>query len=207
MAMLARSPIQPPHATPSQPTHQFETADIAAGLKLARAKDHPAIRALALASEAGSWKSLLALSAGTMAWGMAAGDRRLAAAGQHMLLSGILASIVKTSLKRTVHRTRPNVLMDEGFYARGWPGTSVGPWQSFPSGHSAMSAAVACAVVRAYPKMKGPAYGTAAGIIAVQVMRGAHFPADVLTGAMIGVAAEAVVNRFARVDAEADALE
>ena len=162
------------------------------------------MRALALASEAGSWKSLLALSAGTMAWGMAAGDRRLAAAGQHMLLSGILASVVKTSLKRTVHRTRPNVLMDEGFYARGFPGTSVGPWQSFPSGHTALSAAVASAAVRAYPGMEGPAYVAAASVISLQVMRGAHFPADVLTGAFIGVAAETVVNRLARADAEAN---
>jgi membrane-associated phospholipid phosphatase len=171
---------------------------VAAGVSLARSKDHPVVGALALASEIGSWKSLLALSAGTWGWGMVVRDRRLADAGRHMLQAGILASIVKTTLKRTLHRTRPNVLMDEGVYARGWPGTSVGPWQSFPSGHSAISAAVACAAVRVYPEVKGVAYVTAAGVVAVQVVRGAHFPVDVMAGALIGVAAEATANRLAR---------
>lgn len=194
MAMLARSPRRPPHVTDALPANRFEAADVAVGLGLARAKDHPAMRALAMASEVGSWKSLLALSAGTFAWGLAARDRRLAEAGRHMLQAGLLASVVKTSLKRTVHRTRPNVLMDEGFYARGWPGTSVGPWQSFPSGHAALSVAVACAAARAYPEAKGAAYLAAAGVVAAQVLRGAHFPADVLTGALIGVAAEAAAN-------------
>lgn len=166
------------------------------GLTLAGAKDHPTIRALGLASEIGSWKSLLALSAGTLALGFVTRDRRLAEAGRHMLKAGILASVVKTSLKRTVHRTRPNVIMDEGIYARGWRGTSNGPWQSFPSGHSALSTAVACAAVRAYPEVRSAAYVAAAGVVAAQVLRGAHFPADVLAGALIGVAAEAAVDTF-----------
>lgn len=195
-AMLARSPNRTFRATAASPADRLESADVAAGLKLARAKDHPAIRAVARASEVGSWQSLLALSVGTLAWGTLARDRRLAEAGRHMLLAGILASVVKTSLKRTVHRTRPNVLMDEGIYARGCPGTNVGPWQSFPSGHSALSAAVACAAVRRYPEMKGPAYAAAAGIIAAQVVRGAHFPLDVLAGAVIGIAAESAVDRL-----------
>lgn len=194
MAMLARPPRRPTRSGIADPANRFEAADVAAGLGLARAKDHPAIRGLGLASEIGSWKSLLALSAGTFAWGMLARDRRLAEAGRHMLQAGILASVVKTSLKRTVHRTRPNVVMDEDFYARGWPGTSVGPWQSFPSGHSALSAAVACAAARAYPEMRGIAYAAATGVMVAQVLRGAHFPADVLGGALIGVAAEAAVD-------------
>lgn len=191
-AMLAR----PPHAMTGSPTSRIEAADVAAGLKLARAKDHAAVRALARASEVGSWQSLLALSVGTLAWGTITHDRRLAEAGRHMLRAGLLASLVKTSLKRTVHRTRPNVLMDEGIYARGRPGTNVGPWQSFPSGHSALSAAVACATARAYPEIKGPAYAAAAGVTTAQVVRGAHFPADVLMGALIGIAAEAAVHKL-----------
>ena len=80
--------------------------------------------------------------------------------------------------------------------ARGRPGTNVGPWQSFPSGHSALSAAVACATARAYPEIKGPAYAAAAGVTTAQVVRGAHFPADVLMGALIGIAAEAAVHKL-----------
>jgi hypothetical protein len=143
--------VRPPHAMTGSPTNRIEATDVATGLKLVHAKDHSAVRALARASEVGSWQSLLTLSVGTLAWGTVAHDRRLAAAGRRMLRAGILASLVKTSLERTVHRTRPNVLLDKGIYARGWPGTNVGPWQSFPSGHSALSAAVACATARAYP--------------------------------------------------------
>ncbi|MCC0808436.1 phosphatase PAP2 family protein [Methylobacterium sp. W2] len=194
--MLAQPPFRMPHSQPATAASRFEAADVTYGLKLAGAKDHPAVRALGLASEIGSWKSLLALSAGTLALGIVKRDRRLAEAGRHMLQAGIVASVVKTSLKRTVHRTRPNVLMDEGVYARGWPGTSNGPWQSFPSGHSALSAAVACAAVRSYPDVRSAAYVAAAGVVAAQVLRGAHFPADVLAGAVIGVAAESAVNRL-----------
>lgn len=202
--MLARTPSR--NCRPDPRSHRdraagiarrLEAADVASGLSLARAKDHRAVRALATASEIGSWKALFALSAGTLALGLTRGDRRLAGAGRAMLAAGILASLVKTTLKRTVHRTRPNVLIDEGLYARGRPGTRKGPWQSFPSGHSALSVAVARAAARAYPEIGAAATAGAAGVILVQVLRGAHFPADVLAGAAIGLAAEAVTHRCA----------
>nr|WP_245296375.1 phosphatase PAP2 family protein [Methylorubrum extorquens] len=173
----------------------IEAADVASGLSLARAKDRPAIQAMGSASEIGSWQALFALSATALALGLVARDRRLAHAGRNMLTAGLVASLVKTTIKRTVHRTRPNVFMDEGHYARGRPGTGNGPWQSFPSGHAALSVAVAQSVARTYPNAAAPAYCAAAAIAAVQVVRGAHFPVDVLAGAVIGVAAEVVSHR------------
>lgn len=176
---------------------RLEDADVAVGVALARAKDRPVARALSAAGEIGSWQSLLALSAGTLAWGLVARDRRLARTGRQMLAAGVLASLTKTSVKRVVHRTRPNVLIDEGVYARGLPGTGTGPWQSFPSGHAALSVAVARAAARAYPEVAGGAYAAAAGVAAVQLVRGAHFPVDLLAGAVIGIAAEAMADRIA----------
>ena len=155
------------------------------------------MRALAAASEAGGWKWLLALSSGTLALGVLRRDPRLAEAGRHMLLAGILAAATKTTVKRVVHRTRPNVLMDEGLYEKGWFGPNVGPWQSFPSGHSALSVAVATAAGRAYPEIRGVATAAALGVVSVQVLRGAHFPVDVTAGALIGLSAEAVDHRIA----------
>lgn len=190
--MLSQTPPPPPLDRAKHFATRLEAADIASAVSLARAKDRPAVRALARASEIGSWQALFALSAATLAWGLVSRDRRLADAGRGMLQAGILASLVKTTVKRTVHRTRPNVLMDEGLYARGRPGTGIGPWQSFPSGHAALSVAVARAAGRAYPEFAGVASLGAAGVVAVQVVRGAHFPADVLAGALIGLAAEAV---------------
>lgn len=176
---------------------RFEAADIRVGVSLARAKDTRRVRALAAASEAGGWKWLLALSTGTLALGVMRRDPRLAEAGRHMLVAGILAAATKTTVKRVVHRTRPNVLMDEGLYRKGWFGPNVGPWQSFPSGHSALSVAVATAAGRAYPEVRGVASAAALGVVAVQVLRGAHFPADVAAGALVGLAAEAVDHRVA----------
>lgn len=176
---------------------RLEAADIRLGVALARAKDTRRVRALAAASEAGGWKWLLALSTGTLALGVLRRNPSLAEAGRHMLLSGILAATTKTTVKRVVHRTRPNVLMDEGLYEKGWFGPNVGPWQSFPSGHSALSVAVATAAGRAYPEIRGVATAAALGVVAVQVLRGAHFPVDVAAGALIGLAAEAVDHRIA----------
>lgn len=193
--MLARTPRDSIHARAARWAVGIEAADVASGLSLARAKDRPAVQAMGSASEIGSWQALFAVSATALVLGVIARDRRLAHAGQNMLKAGILASLVKTTIKRTVHRTRPNVFMDEGYYARGRPGTGIGPWQSFPSGHAALSVAVARSVARAYPDAAAPAYCAAAAIATIQVVRGAHFPVDVLAGAVIGVAAEAVSHR------------
>lgn len=176
---------------------RLEAADIRLGVSLARAKDTRGVRGLAAASEAGGWKWLLALSAGTLAVGVLRRDRRLAEAGRHMLVSGVMAAMTKTTVKRIVHRTRPNVLMDEGLYETGWFGPNVGPWQSFPSGHSALSVAVASAAGRAYPEIRGVATAAALGVVGVQVLRGAHFPSDVAAGALIGLSAEAAEHRIA----------
>ncbi|WP_301288586.1 MULTISPECIES: phosphatase PAP2 family protein [Methylorubrum] len=193
--MLAKTPRRSIHARATRVAAGIEVADVASGVSLARAKDHPAVQAMGSASEIGSWQALFALSATALALGMVARDRRLARAGQNMLAAGIVASLVKTTIKRTVHRTRPNVFMDEGLYSRGRPGTGDGPWQSFPSGHAALSVAVARSVARAYPGFAAPAYCAAAAIATTQVVRGAHFPADVMAGAVIGIAAEAVSHR------------
>ncbi|MCJ2081496.1 phosphatase PAP2 family protein [Methylobacterium sp. J-090] len=173
-----------------------ETADIGLAVGLGAARDHPAIRAVGALSEVGAWEVLFAGSAAIWAAGAVRGDSRMAAAGRHMLGAGLLASVVKTTLKRLVHRTRPNVLMETGLYARGWLGPNDGPWQSFPSGHAAVSVAVARAVARTRPRARHIAHAAAGGVVAAQVLRGAHYPADVIAGALIGLAAEAAVNRL-----------
>ena len=56
--------------------------------------------------------------------------------------------------------------------------------------------AVACAASRAYPEVRGVAAAAAFGVVAAQVLRGAHFPSDVTAGALVGFTAETVVHRI-----------
>lgn len=111
-----------------------------------------------------------------------------------MLGSLLLATWIKTGLKRLVSRTRPNVLLDDGQYELEAFGPDEGSWQSFPSGHTAGSVAVARALGRAYPQARTAAYAGAAAVALVQIPRGAHYPADVVGGAVVGVLAEAAIN-------------
>jgi len=180
----------PPEASP------VEQADIAAARRVARHRHDPVLRATTAFSKLADQPPLLAASAAVVAWGLLAGDPRLARRGAHLVASLAVVTAIKAAAKRAVSRTRPNVLLDEGVYRVEPLGPDEGPWHSFPSGHTAGAVALARAIARCWPEAALPAYGAAAAVALVQVPRGAHYPSDVLAGAVIGVAAEAIVNRL-----------
>jgi hypothetical protein len=186
-------------ADPSPPpeTSSLEEADIAVAERLARHRGHPAVRAAGWLSGIGDQPPLFAISGAVLAFGLVAGRPRAAEAGGRMLASCLVATWIKGGLKRVVSRTRPNVLLDHGRYAVEPLGPDEGPWNSFPSGHTAGSVAVARALARSWPHARGPAYAGAAAIAMIQVPRGAHYPIDILAGALVGLAAEATVDRCA----------
>ncbi len=171
-----------------------EEADVALAAHLAGHRDHPVVRGLGAMSDIGDQPPLLALSGAVLAYGLLAGNRRAAGAGARMLGSVLLATWIKTGLKRLVARTRPNVLLDDGRYELEAVGPDEGSWQSFPSGHTAGSVAVARTLGRVYPQARTAAYAGAAAVALVQIPRGAHYPADVVGGAVVGVIAEAAIN-------------
>ena len=178
-------------------TSAAEEADVALAAHLAGHKDHPVVRGLGSLSEVGDQPPLLALSGAVLAYGVLLGDRRATEAGARMLGSLVLATWIKTGLKHLVARTRPNVLLEEGRYEVEPFGPDEGEWHSFPSGHTAGSVAVARAVGRVYPQARTAAYGGAAAIALIQIPRGAHYPADVAAGTVVGLVAEAAINRVA----------
>ena len=170
-----------------------EKADVELGAKVASQRDHPIVKAAGeAAGQAGDQGPLYALSATVLIAGLAARNRRLAGSGISMLAAIAAADASKRLTKALVQRTRPHVLLDHGRYKADAGGSDEKPEQSFPSGHMAGSTAVARALSRNYPKA-GAAAGTAAvGIGISRVASGAHWPLDVVGGAAIGLAAEAL---------------
>ncbi|HEY8566661.1 MAG TPA: phosphatase PAP2 family protein [Beijerinckiaceae bacterium] len=171
-----------------------ERADVDIAARLARHRHHPGVRLVGRLSEVGDQPPLAALSCGVMAYGLVAGNGRATRAGVAMLGSLLAAILVKTVLKRSLSRTRPHVLLEEGQYEVRPFGPNKGSWQSFPSGHTAGSVACARAFARFYPDLRAPAYASAAFIGLAQVPRGAHYPLDVAVGVGIGLAAERLVH-------------
>ena len=106
--------------------------------------------------------------------------------------------MVKNVVKRSVDRTRPKRIADSGQYESGKGRRFDTEFNSFPSGHTASSIAVARALGREYPGQHGAAFGFASAVAALQVVRGKHFISDVLAGAAIGLAVEAAVDALFR---------
>jgi hypothetical protein len=93
-----------------------EQADIAATRQLARHRHDPALRAATAFGRLGDQPPLLAASGAVVAWGLLAGDRRLARRGAHLAASVALATLLKGAVERALSRTRPHVLLDQGRY-------------------------------------------------------------------------------------------
>jgi len=184
----------------------IEHADATVAVALGEHHAHPVVAALGMASEVADQPPMIALTGATALAGFALGKPALARAGLRMLASELVATGIKTRVKRRVDRTRPQKMLEDGRYvlkpARDGAGRD-GPWSSFPSGHTAGAVAVSRALVREYPALAGPATVAAATIAAIQLPRRAHFPTDVIAGAAIGWAAEMIVDAALRMVTQA----
>ncbi|NIJ20003.1 membrane-associated phospholipid phosphatase [Sphingomonas naasensis] len=156
---------------------------------------------LGIASELADQPPLIGICLATIGSGAALRRPRLLRAGLRMLASALVATAAKAVIKHHVDRTRPRKMLRDGRYALradGKGSKDEGPWNSFPSGHTAGAVAVGRAVTREYPAAL-PATGLAMATVGlIQLPRGKHFASDVLAGAMIGALSEALVNAAAR---------
>jgi undecaprenyl-diphosphatase len=77
---------------------------------------------------------------------------------------------------------------------------------SFPSGHMAITAALAVALALAFPRLRAPLWGYVAAVAFTRVMFGAHFPLDVIAGTALGTASALIVASAAQAVATRSAL-
>lgn len=119
-----------------------------------------------------------------------------AAAGAWALLSLAISGIAADVLKVLVHRPRPYVTLPP-------PDSWMGYWrahefQSFPSGESTTSFAIAASLSLWFPRLQIPLLIAAAIVAIARVIVGNHHPSDIVAGAMLGIATAQAVTRLAR---------
>jgi membrane-associated phospholipid phosphatase len=173
---------------------KVEEVDIAIVAAATDRKHHPVARAVGAVGHVGDQPPLLAVSAAVLAGGWLFGSRRAMRAGARMLLAEAASIVLKDLTKRVISRTRPDVLFEDGRYELRTGGPHDGPYNSFPSGHTAGAVAVSRALAREYPRLALPGYGFAAAVAAGQLPESNHYPTDIAAGLAVGIASDLVAD-------------
>jgi membrane-associated phospholipid phosphatase len=189
---------QPEHTENSILGEGIESTDCTAGRALASKSGHPVVRTLALLGEIGDQGPLYSIGALLSCVGMLRKDGRCFKAGIRVAASVALADVLKTVIKGQVRRTRPDPSLEDGHYEFETGGSQDKDEQSFPSGHSACSAAAAFTLSRSYPEAAPYLAGGAILISASRVLKGRHWPLDVVAGVTIGLLADRAVEAISR---------
>lgn len=143
---------------------------------------------MAFTSNAGDWIGegmhlvVFSLVLGAVGWLWS--KATITKASIQTLLAHGLAALIVNGLKHLIGRPRPKFT-----HSGDWslaPSMTSG-FDSFPSGHSSASFAVATVLAKRFPASGPLAIAVACFVVLSRVLRGSHFPTDVLGGAVIGV--------------------
>lgn len=119
-------------------------------------------------------------------------ERKWKVASASALASAALALFVNQLIAEVWHRARPFAAHSN---ARVWGSRSHDP--SFPSDHASAAFAIAFSVLLV-DRAVGALFVAAAAALAIgRVVVGAHYPADVAAGCLVGLASAVVVYRLA----------
>lgn len=171
-----------------------EDVDTAVADALVPYAEDAAVRALGAVAELSDQEPLYAAAAGVLATAVVMRDGSTWRTGTRILAAHLLATALRGVVKSMVDRTRPEAAARRGDYVLRKGERHESDFNSFPSGHTAGAVAVAMAVGRDHPGARGPAFGLATLTGAAQIVRSRHYVTDVVAGAVIGVAAELLVD-------------
>ena len=133
-----------------------------------------------------------------VAWGASAlrdGDDFAAAYRLTVAQGGTYGLVL--GLKHLVGRPRPFVTRALVSRASRYGPSQGEQYQSFPTGHAALSAAIVTSVGLTHPRwyVLGPGAAWAAGVSLSRLYLGVHYPSDVIVGAALGVGVSVLVHQ------------
>jgi membrane-associated phospholipid phosphatase len=143
---------------------------------------------MALTSDIGNWIGdgwhLAAASLALVTLGWMASRPQLTKTGIETAIGHGLAALLSNGLKHLIGRPRPKFI-----HSGEWQFTPsfASGLDSFPSGHTTASFAVATVLAKRFPAFSSLFLGIAAFVGLSRVLRGSHFSSDVFGGIVIGV--------------------
>ena len=137
-----------------------------------------------IGDELGRGESLLLVSVCLLVVGYGLKSAVWKRAGWETLVAHVVSGLLNNILKHVIGRARPK-FMHAG-NPEFSPLTGSG-WDSFPSGHSTASFAVAAVLAIRFPKVRWPIMFLALAIAVSRMIRGSHYLTDVAGGAILGV--------------------
>jgi membrane-associated phospholipid phosphatase len=154
--------------------------DVALYAAIARTPTPALDHAMGSLSRAADYSKLSIASAAALALSGAEGRR---AAGLGLGSLAVTATIVNVAVKPLARRRRPDRIARDVPLARQ---VRMPSSRSFPSGHAAGAFAFATGVGRSMPHAAIPLRLLAATVAYSRVHTGVHYPADVISGALMG---------------------
>jgi undecaprenyl-diphosphatase len=130
-------------------------------------------------------RNYLVLLAVAVAAGALARPRRPFGALARVLGSAILSWGLLEAVYSVYDRQRPEEVLGAEATLNGH---SWGHLNSFPSGHMAITAALAVSIGLAFPRLRHALWAYVAAVAFTRVFFGAHFPLDVVAGTALGIA-------------------
>jgi 4-amino-4-deoxy-L-arabinose transferase-like glycosyltransferase len=124
-------------------------------------------------------------------------SRRLLLASSKSLIAFAVAGTAVNVLKVVVHRTRPGEVVAAPAHWLGY--IRLHDAQSFPSGDTATTFAIAFTLGTLFPRARLPLLLAAGAVGIERVLLLAHYPTDVIAGAALGIAVSRLVTRPPRV--------